>query len=121
MPNEFDDVMPNSQKIGGPRCIGLPNKKWDEVHSTSGSYVHMTLNGNRMYPHLETAYIEKLLPASTGFVVEHNLDSDIVLAQIYDINKTNVEPDNIVVLDRNTIKITFVVPHEGSVIVYKGL
>jgi len=52
--------------------------------------------------------------ASSLWIISHNLGTDRVIAEVYDINGNQVSPNTITIVDVNTILIDFNLPQEGK-------
>lgn len=56
---------------------------------------------------------EQILPSDT-WIIPHNCDSDQLIAQVYDNTGMFVLPDEIEIVDTNTVIIRFTSPQEGT-------
>lgn len=57
---------------------------------------------------------------STTWLVEHGLNNSTPVFQIYDVNGHIFTPDEVVIVDENTLSITLNTPMQGSVTVLSG-
>jgi len=130
MSNEFDSIIPNTQ-TPGPSALGTSGNKWGEVHSNVGSFDTVIVSGLSIQPYDDSMVQAGLFavtifgtglppPPPSSYVVIHNLKTEFVDVQFYDTNKETVLPDSILVIDDNTIQITFVEPQEGTVLIQQG-
>jgi hypothetical protein len=121
--NEFDGLAPNTQKPptkGHPATIGFPWNRWDEVHSASGSFDCITISGALVEPYNDTIVQAPLVGNFSSYIIVHSLGTEFVDVQLYDTTKEVVQPDSIVVIDKNSMRINFVEPQEGVALIQKG-
>jgi len=130
MANEFDSIVPNTQtpKLSS---IGTSGNKWDEMHSSVGCFDTVIVSGLSIQPYDDSMVQAGLFavtvfgtglppPPPLSYIVVHNLGTEFVDVQFYDITKETVQPDSIIVIDKDTIKITFVEPQEGTALIQQG-
>jgi len=58
--------------------------------------------------------------ASTSWTITHNLNANTPTVQIYDLNSRMIIPDDIEIIDRDTIHVTFGVAQAGRAAVMQG-
>lgn len=94
--NEFDGVVPNTQQSrnpGHPAILGFPENKWDEVHSTSGSFDCITVSGLPVQSY-DDSMVKAIIPSAIqSIVIMHNLGTEFVDVQVYDESKQIVQPN----------------------------
>jgi len=68
----------------------------------------------------QAATIKSSFTDSSTWVVNHNLDTDTPLVQVYDSNDYQIIPQTLRITDTNTVTITFSTAESGHVVVGKG-
>jgi len=114
MYNEFDDLMPNTQTPRRKPSIGSANNPWYK-----GYMKHIVLAGITIEPY-NVVQVNLTEPLAYSYIITHNFGTQFVDIQIYDTNKNVVQPDSIVVIDNNNIKISFVEPQGGTALIQRG-
>jgi hypothetical protein len=68
----------------------------------------------------QAATIKSSFTDSSTWVVNHNLDTDTPLVQVYDADDYQIIPQTLRITDTNTVTITFETAESGHVVVGKG-
>lgn len=68
----------------------------------------------------QAATIKSSFTDSSTWVVNHNLDTDTPLVQVYDADDYQIIPQTLRITDTNTVTITFPTAESGHVVVGKG-
>jgi len=127
MPNEFDNIVPNTQ-VPGKSTIGESGNMWGEIYATSGSFEQIevnnfVLNGQNVSGVISydaAQFIGQLDGSSNIYNVVHNLGTKVVSVSIYDNNDNKVIPNNISLIDIFSFQLEFVEPQAGIVLVQRG-
>lgn len=124
MPNEFDDLMPNSQKKnGGIYRIGSKKNPWSIIHGSSGIFEKLEINGTvvaGIISYEEAQFLGDLDGSNTVYLINHELGSKYVDVVVFDDNGNKVIPNNILMADNNNLSLEFVEPQIGKILVSKG-
>lgn len=68
----------------------------------------------------QSATIKRSFTAQSTWVVDHNLDTENAIVQVYDNDNFQIIPSTLRITDSNTVTITFDSPESGYAVVAKG-
>jgi hypothetical protein len=68
----------------------------------------------------QTATVKSSFTAQSTWVVEHNLDTDNAIVQVYDNDNFQIIPSSVRITDSNTVTVGFDSAQSGYVVVAKG-
>jgi len=118
-------VYNNSNQLIIPESITLTTTNQVDIdfQNNLSGYVVVAKGGHILsgsQPIAETATVTSSFDSQTSVTVAHNFDSKNINVTVYDDTDSQIIPDNVSLLDNNSVKVDFVSSQSGFIVVAKG-